>query len=180
MSAHRLWQMLEKAVGFVCRQMAAIGLIALMMVSALTVIDAVMRRFFAGNIDGLSDVVEWCIIVAVSACFPAMLWGRHAITVRVLGALLPWRAREALELLGDTLLLAVVAVIAWQLSLYGHEVWEFGDVTQLKGWPKWPVWAAASVIWWFAVLVQCAIALRQVGRVFAKHAPPILNGQETI
>ena len=171
---------LEKGMGFICRQMAAVGLIALMAVSALTVVDALMRRFFAGSIDGLSDVVEWCIIVAVSACFPAMLWGRHAITVRVLGTLLPWRARETLEFFGDLLLLSVIAVIAWQLSLYTHEVWEFGDITQLKGWPKWPVWAAACVIWWFAVIVQAAITARQVGRMCATVEPKALDVQESI
>ena len=105
-----------RGVRYLCYLLAVVGLIALMTVSALTVIDAVLRRYFAGSIDGLSDVLEWCIVVAVSACFPAMLWRKNAITVRVLGTILPWRVREALDLLGDLLLLAVIATVAWQLT----------------------------------------------------------------
>lgn len=160
--------------------MAAVGLLSLMSVSALTVMDALLRRFFASNIDGLSDVVEWCMVVAVSACFPAMLWGRHAITVRVLGTLLPWRAREMLELVGDTLLFAVIVVIAWQLSVYANEMRVFGDVSPLKGWPQWPMWAAACLIWYFAVFVQSAITLRQLARVCARQEPAPLAVQESI
>ena len=120
-----------RGVRYLCYLLAVVGLIALMIVSALTVIDAVLRRYFAGSIDGLSDVLEWCIVVAVSACFPAMLWRKNAITVRVLGTILPWRVREALDLLGDLLLLAVIATVAWQLTLYTRDVWRYGDVTML-------------------------------------------------
>lgn len=176
----RLSATLENGMGWVCRQMAAIGLLALMIISACTVVDAVLRRFFGSSIDGLSDVLEWCMVVAVSACFPAMLWGRHAITVRVLGTLLPWRAREALELIGDTLLAAVMIVIAWQLSIYAHEMWAFGDVTPLKGWPRWPMWAMACIIWYFAVLVQLSITFRQLQRTCARHEPKPLEVQESI
>ena len=56
-----------RGVRYLCYLLAVVGLIALMIVSALTVIDAVLRRYFAGSIDGLSDVLEWCIVVAVSA-----------------------------------------------------------------------------------------------------------------
>lgn len=84
-----------RGVRYLCYLLAVVGLLALMTVSTLTVIDAVLRRYFASSIDGLSDVLEWCIVVAVSACFPAMLWRKNAITVRVLGTILPWRARSA-------------------------------------------------------------------------------------
>lgn len=47
-----------RGVRYLCYLLAVVGLIALMAVSTLTVIDAVMRRYFAGSIDGLSDVLE--------------------------------------------------------------------------------------------------------------------------
>ena len=46
----RLSATLENGMGWVCRQMAAIGLLALMIISACTVVDAVLRRFFASDI----------------------------------------------------------------------------------------------------------------------------------
>ena len=163
-----------RGVRYLCYLLAVVGLIALMTVSALTVIDAVLRRYFAGSIDGLSDVLEWCIVVAVSACFPAMLWRKNAITVRVLGTILPWRVREALDLLGDLLLLAVIAAVAWQLTLYTR------DVTMLMGWPKWPMWVMASAIWNFAVLVQTVMTARQTTRLLAPRELPPVNHVETL
>ena len=169
-----------RGVRYLCYLLAVVGLLALMTVSTLTVIDAVMRRYFASSIDGLSDVLEWCIVVAVSACFPAMLWRKNAITVRVLGTILPWRAREALDLLGDLLLLAVIATVAWQLTLYTRDVWRYGDVTMLMGWPKWPMWVMASVIWGFAVLVQAVMSARQAARLFAILEPPPVHHVEKL
>ena len=169
-----------RGVRYLCYLLAVVGLIALMTVSALTVIDAVLRRYFAGSIDGLSDVLEWCIVVAVSACFPAMLWRKNAITVRVLGTILPWRAREALDLLGDLLLLAVIATVAWPLALYTGDVWRYGDVTMLMGWPKWPMWLMASAIWGFTVLVQTVMTARQLARLTAAVEPPPVNHVETL
>ena len=169
-----------RGVRYLCYLLAVVGLIALMTVSALTVIDAVLRRYFAGSIDGLSDVLEWCIVVAVSACFPAMLWRKNAITVRVLGTILPWRVREALDLLGDLLLLAVIAAVAWQLTLYTRDVWRYGDVTMLMGWPKWPMWVMASAIWNFAVLVQTVMTARQTTRLLAPRELPPVNHVETL
>lgn len=153
------------------RAIAALGLTALIVVSTLTVIDALMRRFFAASIPGLSDWVEWCMIISVSACFPAMVWGRHAIAVRILGSILPWRIRETLELFGHLLLWGVIAVIAWQISLYCKDIYQFGDVSMLLQWRKWPVWAAASVLWWLTALIQSAIVFTQCKRVIARHDP---------
>jgi hypothetical protein len=109
-----------------------------------------------------------------------MLWRKNAITVRVLGTILPWRVREALDLLGDLLLLAVIATVAWQLTLYTRDVWRYGDVTMLMGWPKWPMWVMASAIWNFAVLVQTVMTARQTTRLLAPRELPPVNHVETL
>lgn len=158
------------------RVLASIGLLALMLVSTLTVVDALMRRFFASNINGLSDWVEWCIVVAVSACIPAMVWGRHAITVRVLGSVLPWRLREMLESFGQFLLAITLFVIVWQLFIYTQELYEFGDVSMLLQWKKWPVWTLATGLWSIALILQLIIFMMQCARIFASSEP---NARET-
>lgn len=164
-------QPIQQTLAHISRGIAAIGLIALMIISSLTVIDALLRRFFSSNINGLSDWVEWCMIIAVSACIPAMVWGKHAITVRVLGSIVHWRIREALESFGHLLLLLTLAIIVWQLTLYTAELYEFGDVSMLLQWKKWPVWCVATGLWGVATLLQTAIFIRQLLRVFAKTQP---------
>jgi len=86
----------------------------------------------------------------------------------------------ALDLLGDLLLLAVIATVAWQLTLYTRDVWRYGDVTMLMGWPKWPMWVMASAIWNFAVLVQTVMTARQTARLLAPRELPPVNHVETL
>lgn len=178
MTESKVWQWFETIMGFICRWLAALGLTALIAISALTVVDAVLRRYFGGNIHGLSDAVEWCMIVGISACFPAMIWGRHAITVRVVGKISHWRVHEGLELLGHLLLFATLVVISWQLSLYTYDIWLFGDVSMLLLWPKWPVWLVGSVIWCFTALTELVMLVEQVLRFTARTEPKAVEMQE--
>lgn len=157
------------------RWLAVVGLIALIIISSLTVIDAIMRRFFASSIDGLSDWVEWSMIIAVSACIPAMIWGGHAIAVRILGRFLPKRGEAALESFGHLMLGAVLAVIAVELTWYTNELYIFGDTSMLLQWKKWPVWAVATAIWWFAVLLQLLVVASHVMKIFAKDTTADLS-----
>lgn len=156
---------------FLCTALAMIGLLALIAVSALTVVEAVLRQFFATHINGLSDWLSFCVVLAVSCCFPATIWGKHSITIRVLGQILPWRFRELFESIGQTMLLSCLIIIGWQLYIYTYELWDYGETSDLLLLPKWPVWTAATLIWWLTALIQLYITVRQWLIVFAKRAP---------
>lgn len=74
----------------------------------------------------------------------------------------------------------MIATVAWQLGLYTRDVWRYGDLTMLMGWPKWPMWLMASAIWGFAVLVQTVMTARQLARLTAAVEPPPVNHVETL
>ncbi len=157
---------LDRWLTLLCTALATIGLLALIVVSGLTVVEAVMRQFFASHINGLSDWLRFCLVLAVSCCFPATIWGKHSITVRVLGKLLPWRVREFFESIGQTMLLLCLLIIAWQLYTYTYELWDYGDVSDLLLLPKWPVWAVATAIWWLTAAIQAYLTVKQWRLVF--------------
>ncbi len=161
----------DKWLTRICTALATIGLFALIAISAMTVVDAALRKYFASSIDGLSDWLSFCVIIAVSCCFPATIWGKHSITVRILGNVLPWRFRELFESIGQTMLFACLVIIGWQLYIYTSELWEYGDVSDLLLLPKWPVWSIATVIWWLTALIQGYLTAKQWLIVFAPHAP---------
>ncbi|MFD1881882.1 TRAP transporter small permease subunit [Paracoccus pacificus] len=169
---------------------AVIGLSALLAVTGLTILEIVLRSGPVNNLragwpglddglrtagmDGLSDIYGPLAIIAVAACFPAMLANRAAITVRFVADALPWRLREALRLLGDLSLLAMFGLMAWWVSLYTLDLWRSGETTWLIELPRWPAWAVASGCLWISVLVQCGIIAEQAARSFAASEPPPL------
>ncbi|MBS9780998.1 MAG: TRAP transporter small permease [Gammaproteobacteria bacterium] len=169
---------LDNWLTFFCTALATIGLLALIVVSALTVVEAVMRQFFSTHINGLSDWLSFCVVLAVSCCFPATIWGKHSITIRVLGEILPWRFRELFESIGQTMLLLCLIIIGWQLYIYTYELWDYGETSDLLLLPKWPVWTAATAIWWLTALIQCYITIKQWLITSAKKAPLVYSIEE--
>ncbi|MDP8162505.1 TRAP transporter small permease subunit [Pasteurella skyensis] len=159
---------LDNLLTLTCSALATVGLLALIIVSALTVVDAILRQFFATHIDGLSDWLRFCVILAVSCCFPATIWDKHSITVRILGKIVHWRLRELFESIGQTILFLCLVIIGWQLYTYTYELWDYGDVSDLLLLPKWPVWTVATGIWWLTALIQGYLTIRQWSFVFAE------------
>lgn len=166
---------------------AVIGLTALLAVTALVLFEVVLRSgpmlalrdlwpgldgaLYAAGVDGLSDLYAPLGIVAVAACFPAMVATRAAITVRFVTQMLPWRLREGFEALGALCLLGMFALMAWWLSDYALDLFSTGETTWLMELPRWPAWAIACGCLWVGVFIQVAVSLRQLVRVFALREP---------
>lgn len=169
---------------------AVVGLTALLAVTALVLLDVLLRSsavlalrdswphldmwLLEHGFDGLSDLYAPLGIVAVAACFPAMLVTRSAITVRFLTQTFPWRFREAFEAVGAAALLAMFGLMAWWTSEYALDLWHSGETTWLLEIPRWPAFAITCVCLWLGVVIQTVVALRQVAVVFAKVEPPTL------
>ena len=166
---------------------AVIGLTALLAVTGLVLIDIVLRSgpmlmlldaapgleeaLRNMGADGMSDLYAPLGIVAVAACFPAMLATRSAIAVRFVAQGLPWRWREGLEAVGALSLLLMFALMSWWLSEYTIDLWETGETTWLLEIPRWPAWAVACLCLWVGVAIQTFVALRQCARALARTEP---------
>lgn len=169
---------------------AVIGLTALLAVTGLVLIDILIRSgpmlalldavpwldeaLRRMGADGLSDLYAPLGIVAVAACFPAMLATRSAITVRFVAQALSWRWREALEAMGALVLLAMFGLMSWWLTGYTRDLWTSGETTWLMEIPRWPAFAIASFCLWVGVAIQAFVAGRQCLRAVAATEPPPL------
>lgn len=153
------------------RVLALVGLLGLLVQSIVTVCDVLLRALFSLPIHGLSDLYELVVIFMVAACFPASLAGRHQITIRFLGKVVPWRVREMLELFGHALMLAVFVAMGWQLVLYTLSLFETGQTTWLLGIPMGPSWAVATVLILLGIPVQAIVVAIQFMRVVAPAEP---------
>lgn len=166
---------------------AVIGLTALLAVTGLVLFEVILRSaamvdlrdawpwldeaFFAIGVDGISDLYAPLGIVAVAACFPAMVSTRSAITVRFVAQKMPWRLREGLEAFGSVCLLGMFALMAWWITGYTLDLWRSGETTWLMELPRWHAWAVASCCFWVSAGIQATVSLRQVIRTCASYEP---------
>lgn len=166
---------------------AVIGLTALLAVTGIVLLEVVLRAgpmlalrdalpgldeaLRRAGMDGLSDLYAPLGVVAVAACFPAMLATRSAITVRFIAQALPWRLREILEAIGALLLFAMFALMAWWLGLYASDLWQSGETTWLLEIPRWPAFFVACACLWVGVVIQGQICLIQLSRMLAREEP---------
>jgi len=146
---------------------AAIGLVALTALAIVTMLDIAGRELFGVPINGFSDIADMMVVFAAASCFPISLIERHHVSVRFLGKL-NWRLREMLDLLGHTLMLAVFALMSWQVAVYALDVYQSGQTTWLIRLPVWPLWFATTFMIGVCVPIQALIVAEQVGRAFSR------------
>lgn len=146
------------------RTVAVLGLAALVILSVTMMADIAGRELFSKPISGFSDVADLIVVIAAAACFPASLANNQHVAVRFMG-LAHWRLREALDLLGHTILLAVITIIAWQLVVYTADTYETGQTTWLLYIPVWPVWAPVTLLFILCIPVQLSQVIYYIRRI---------------
>jgi TRAP-type C4-dicarboxylate transport system permease small subunit len=164
------------------RAAALIGLLALLILSAAILTDALSRSLFSAPIFGLSDLVELTAPVIVASCFPMALLNRQNITIRFLGRALPPRAGQSVELFGQVTVFVLICGIVWQLASYTAGLIEHNQFTWLLRVPIWPSWVLASLLVAACVPIQIAVLAEvfsdlRTGRSFKSAGDEMLEDE---
>jgi len=134
---------------------------ALLLVCGAVLVDVALRWTLNRPVHGLEDLTGLAITVAIAACFPAGFALRIHITVRAVGTFIGPHAKAWLDVLGQTVTLAFIALAAWQAVVYA------GDVAQRKslilGLPIAPAWRIAAAFIVLAALVQGLALAAEIG-----------------
>lgn len=166
---------LERYIGHVIhasRVLSWVAVGALLLVCAAVLVDVALRWTVNRPLHGLEDVTVLVIAIAIAACFPAGFALRSHITVRAVGTLIGKRTQAWLDIVGQTVTLLFIALVAWQLVIYA------GDVAERKslilGLPIAPAWGAAAAFLVLAVLVQGLVLVAEIfaawrGAGLARH-----------
>ena len=158
----------ERLLLVLTRMAAALGVACLLVIAAMSVLDIVLRQFFAAPIAGAHDVAKLVNILIIAACFPAGLLERKQIQVTLLGSWLGAAASKVLNTLGAMATLAMFSLIAWQMTRYALEMQSYGEKSMVLGWPLAPWWWAAAALFWICVPAQLLALLGQM----ADRPPP--------
>jgi TRAP-type C4-dicarboxylate transport system permease small subunit len=140
-----------------CKLLALIGLGLFLLLAFAIMLDGVLRAAVNQPIDLVREVSDLVAAVAASCCLPIALINRSNIVLRAFKSPRFGIMTRILDVAADTLVLIVVAAMAWQFFAFAGKTARAGDVTWLMNLPKAPFWFAVSGILSIAALVQAHV-----------------------
>jgi TRAP-type transport system small permease protein len=155
---------LERLALLATRALSLAGLIALMLLAAMTLADGTLRWLANRPIEGVRDVGAVIIAVAVCCCFPAGLMERAHITIRVAGTVFGPKLGRVLDALAAIVVWAVTIAMAWQFTVFAGKIARAHETTWVLKIPTAPFWYTVATILWMAALVQMIVVVLQVAR----------------
>lgn len=159
---------LERGALAATRVLAVLGLIALMVLAAMTLADGVMRWLANKPIEGVRDVGGLAIAVAVSCCIPVGLMERSNITIRFVETVAGKAAGRVFDVLAAIAVEGVMVLMAWQFYLHAYKLGRANETTWVLKLPTAPFWYGVDAILWCAVLVQAIVVAVEIGRLFGR------------
>lgn len=139
---------LDRAMRRVTTWLAVLAGVVLAAMALMTVISVTGRAFVwagLGPIPGDFELVEMGCAVAVFGFLPYCHLNRGHVTVDVLVNQLPTPVFNLLTLLGDLIIGAIGAVVAWRLWYGLQEKLAYGESTMILGAPLWIGYMASFV-----------------------------------
>ena len=157
-------QHLERVALFATRGLSLAGLIALMLLAAMTLADGTLRWLANRPIEGVRDVGAVVIAVAVCCCFPAGLMERAHITIRVAGTVFGDRFSKILDAVAAVVVWAVTIAMAWEFTVFAGKIARAHETTWVLKIPTAPFWYTVATILWMAAVVQMIVVVLQIAR----------------
>lgn len=154
---------LERAALLGTRALSVIGLVALLLLAAMTLADGVLRWLANRPIEGVRDAGALAIALAVSCCIPAGLAERSNITIRIVEHF-NRRAGRVFDALAAIAVEAVLIAMAWQFFVYASKLARAGETTWVLKLPTAPFWYGVDAILWCAVIVQAIVVAIELNK----------------
>src|SRR4051794_31791314 len=102
----------ERALGHVTRPIAFIGVLGMLIVSAVTVVDVLLRWAAVPRVSAMNEIVAMTFAVAVSACIPAGISGGVNLKIDIFARWFSGRTAAWLNAAGALLLLAFFGILS--------------------------------------------------------------------
>src|SRR5271154_2134045 len=140
----------------VAQGLAVVGLGALLCFAAMTILDGLLRFFFASPIDVVRDAGALVAAFSVACCIPVAIVERSNITIRFLPTLFGRRAGQAADAAAAILVEIILILMTWQFVLFAQQAIASGSATWMLRIPTAPVWGAVAFILGISALLQAA------------------------
>ncbi|RIY39654.1 TRAP transporter small permease [Neopusillimonas maritima] len=164
------------AVGAIARWLCLLaGVVLLVVMGFATCFDVIGRNFGMG-IPGIWEAVTLAMRWMIGLALPFAFWQGSHITVELFTDALPARLKQFVIVVSAFVTLAVVALLAWQITARMLNVRGYGGVTSDLGLPTYFDWVPLAVGPLLSVPVLLCLFWRELVRLFDQGRSVSANG----
>ncbi|MBS0447343.1 MAG: TRAP transporter small permease subunit [Proteobacteria bacterium] len=169
----RLLMPLARALAWVNSAVVALGMVALVVASAVLTSSVVSRYFLKASTDWQDEAAVFCLVGATFMCGAFVQAIRGHVGIEAVVAVLSPRANRLRMALVDLMSLAFCAFFAWKSWTLLHEAWVDGQTTS-SSWapPLWIPYGLMSVgmtLLTLQLLVQVTASVRRAAGMAGAH-----------
>jgi TRAP-type C4-dicarboxylate transport system permease small subunit len=153
------------------RTIAVIGLGVLLCFAAMTILDGLLRFFFASPIDVVRDAGTLVAAFAVACCIPVAIVERSNITIRFLSTVAGRRVGQIADVAAAVLVEVALILMTWQFVVFADQARASGSATWMLRIPTAPVWTAVAVIFGISAVLQIAVGIKTLRGDYPDERP---------
>jgi TRAP-type C4-dicarboxylate transport system permease small subunit len=155
------------------RAFALLGAATAMVVACTTVASVVLRALTSRPIQGDVEITQFGIALAISLMLPWCQLQGSNIIVDFFTQRLRERPLRVLDGLGCLMLAAMYLLLAWRTGVGARAVHEAGEISMIRSWPMWWVYASLAP----GLALAGVIALVQAAGHVLRHGPQATDGR---
>jgi TRAP-type C4-dicarboxylate transport system permease small subunit len=151
---------IDRASKTLARALAVVGLGVLLCFAAMTILDGLLRFFFASPIDVVRDASNLVAAFAVACCIPVAIVERSNITIRFLSSIAGPRVGQIADVAAAMLVEVVLILMTWQFVVFADQARASGSATWMLRIPTAPIWAAIALILGISAVLQIVVGIK--------------------
>jgi TRAP-type C4-dicarboxylate transport system permease small subunit len=163
--------LVDWATKVLARALAVVGLGVLLCFAAMTILDGLLRFFFASPIDVVRDAGALVAAFAVACCIPVAIVERSNITIRFLSSVAGPRVGQIADIGAAILVEIVLILMTWQFVVFANQARASGSATWMLRIPTAPLWAAVALILGISAVLQIVVGLKTLRGDYPDEAP---------
>jgi len=153
------------------RALAVVGLGVLLCFAMMTIVDGLLRFFFASPIDVVRDAAALVAAFAVACCIPVAIVERSNITIRFLSGVAGRRVGQIADVAAAILVEVVLILMTWQFVVFANQARASGSATWMLRIPTAPVWAAVALILGISAVLQIVVGIKTLRGDYRDELP---------
>jgi TRAP-type C4-dicarboxylate transport system permease small subunit len=163
--------LIDWATKALARALAVVGLGVLLCFAAMTILDGLLRFFFANPIDVVRDAGALVAAFAVACCIPVAIVERSNITIRFLSSIAGPRVGQIADVAAAILVEIVLMLMTWQFVVFANQARASGSATWMLRIPTAPLWAAVALILGISAVLQIVVGVKTISGGYPDEAP---------
>jgi tripartite ATP-independent transporter DctM subunit len=155
------------------QRVAAVGVVAMLGVGALSTLDVVvMRALLNSPLTGTNELLASVFSIAIAAVLASGIAQNATLEIDFLSNVLRPASVAWLRAVGAALFLVAVVILTWRIGDHAHQAYARGAALNLLLWKVWPFFVIVAFLFAICIPVQLLTFLRLVQTAGGAALPP--------